>query len=41
MEPREPAGWERGEGKSAEPSIRARAEGGPVGNTPEIGRAHV
>ena len=34
MEPREPAGWERGEGKSAEPSIRARAEGGPVGNTP-------
>lgn len=33
MDPREPAGGERGEGKSAELSIRARTEGGAVGNT--------
>ena len=31
---REPAGWERGGGRSAELSVRARAGGGPVGNTP-------
>lgn len=33
MDPREPAGWERGKGKSAEPFARARAEGGAAGNT--------
>lgn len=33
MEPREPAGGERGEGESAEPPGRARPEGGSVGNT--------
>ncbi len=33
MDPREPAGCERGEGKSAELSTRARGEGGAAGNT--------
>lgn len=33
MTPREPAGEERGKGKSAELSGRARREGGSVGNT--------
>ena len=33
MEPREPAGWERGKGKSAESIIRARMMGGSAGNT--------
>lgn len=33
MTPREPAGCERDGGDSAEPSVRARAEGGPSGNT--------
>lgn len=33
MDPREPAGLERGEGKSAELSGRARTEGGAAGNT--------
>ena len=33
MEPQEPAGWECGEGKSAESFIRARMRGGSVGNT--------
>ena len=34
MKSREPAGGERDGGNSAELSARARAEGGPVGNTP-------
>lgn len=34
MKLREPAGGERDGGNSAELSARARAEGGPVGNTP-------
>ena len=29
----EPAGWEHGKGKSAEPFIRARVKGGAAGNT--------
>ncbi len=33
MDPREPAGCERGKGKSAEPFVRARTEGGAAGNT--------
>ena len=33
MEPPEPAGMERGEGKSAEPFFRARKRGGPVRKT--------
>lgn len=33
MDPREPAGGERGKGKSAEPFVRARTEGGAAGNT--------
>lgn len=33
MEPLEPAGMERGEGKSAEPFFRARKRGGPVRKT--------
>ena len=33
MDPREPAGWERGEGKSAELSAWARAASGAAGNT--------
>ena len=33
MDPREPAGWERGKGKSAEFIIRARMMGGSAGNT--------
>ena len=33
MDPREPAGCERGKGKSAELSSRARGEGGAAGNT--------
>ena len=33
MKPREPAGCERGRGKSAEFSVQAWAEGGVVGNT--------
>ena len=33
MEPQEPAGWDCGEGKSAEPCVRARTRGGLVGNT--------
>lgn len=33
MDPREPAGGERGEGKSAESFVRARTEGGAAGNT--------
>ena len=33
MGPREPAGWERGKGKSAESVIRARMVGGSAGNT--------
>lgn len=34
MKSREPAGQERGGGRSAELPVRARAEGGPVRNTP-------
>ena len=34
MRSREPAGEERGGGRSAELPVRARAEGGPVRNTP-------
>ena len=33
MDPREPAGWERGKGKSAELSAWAQAASGAVGNT--------
>ena len=33
MDPREPAGWERGKGKSAEFSAWAQAEDGSAGNT--------
>ncbi len=33
MDPREPAGEERGEGKSAESFVRARTRGGAAGNT--------
>lgn len=33
MDSREPAGMERGKGKSAEPFMRARMGGGAVGNT--------
>ena len=33
MDPREPAGWEGGKGKSAELSVWAQAGGGAVGNT--------
>ncbi len=33
MDPQEPAGEERGEGKSAESLRRARRRGGPSGNT--------
>ena len=33
MNPREPAGWEGGKGKSAELLFRARWGGGAVGNT--------
>ncbi len=33
MDPREPAGWERGKGKSAEFLRRARRRDGPSGNT--------
>ena len=33
MDPREPAGEERGKGKSAEPLFRARRGGGAAGNT--------
>ncbi len=33
MDPREPAGWERGKGKSAESLIRARVGDGAAGNT--------
>ena len=33
MDPREPAGWERGEGKSAELSAWAQAASGAGGNT--------
>ena len=34
MKSREPAGQERGGGRSAELSVRARTEGGPVRNPP-------
>lgn len=33
MDPREPAGGERGKGKSAESFVRARTGDGAVGNT--------
>ena len=33
MDPREPAGWEGGKGKSAELFGQAWQEGGPAGNT--------
>ena len=41
MDPWEPAGCERGKGKSAELSYRARAEGGAAGNTRGTVRRHL